>query len=826
MKPILESRTAIKNESGKEFTIKLERQQLAKLSQLLITQQYANPLTAALREIISNAYDANNEVAPGLAVDITIEKDRVVIRDHGPGLSDEQMHGLYTHIGESTKEDNANAIGAYGVGRLAPLAFSKQFYIRSFHGGYETLYLCNLNEYHIPELTVWSGPEPVPADNTGLEVTIPTAKTSVDTIISNVLDLTEVSRYKVNILKGESFHEDSEDDDWWFNHNLEEFKCWSLPIKDNKGVDITVDFYLANRFSGEYLVLDLGGALYPLNRRSYYSSGSGLRLRRQDTIETALSFVERFRQLSTESHYIVVIRVPPGYLPLNTSREELLDNDLKRLTLESVKQLAYEALTEVFNQEIGRHIQKAFDVYIKNVDELDNATTLANTFFKFCCKVLAVLSCYRLNNLTYTVKFGEYTLCYKGGEHAESTYPEFLYEGDTKTINLLHPHATGLKSYQDNNNDINASWAVSKFYILAHEDHLYRYEDDLCKELRDNYVHHRIKAVPKGGTKINRLKVLGLGLTVVATRGQDVTLKQLERVYKERVDGPILVLKLANGEASVNEIDRLFKSYGALINYLGVYSSPKSKPTNKSKKDEVEAKTGVNLAVLMRQLRNTSKDYIPVGSWAHVHTVENLDDINEALLSERIIYLESDNDHGFISTDKNYKCVAMAPRCFIKHYHPFRFTVSSNAADKITTLRQAGLCNWVSIQEVRQSLFEWLESKHSADILDFAGDSNMCGNIYPRIRMRLGRFIPVTTKRIADWSPEFRALCEEYRRIKVGLHRKVEDSYLLMGDVIWQYRELVTGYPYSYDMDKSWQLLDIINELETLRATAAHDPVQ
>jgi hypothetical protein len=820
MRPILEQRTAIKNESGKEFSIKLERQQLAKLSQLLITQQYADPLSAAFREIISNAYDANNEVGPGLSVDITVEVDRVIIRDHGPGLSPESMHGLYTHIGESTKEDNANAIGAYGVGRLAPLALSKQFYIRSFHGGYETLYLCNLNEYHIPELTIWSDPEPVEADNTGLEVTIPFGNVATSKVIHTLLDLIDVSRYDFNLIKGESL---TSQDDWWFGQGLKPHRYFSLNTKEEADTPVTVDYYTANRYSYGSVILDLGGALYYLKQNKGYVYSNATTISKQLTIEEILSSdLLGYRSSSaTEQHCVVVIRVPPGYLPLNTSREELLKNDQTQPILDKLQALASQVISVEVNRRLSALVQQSFDQHIKKHHEcadLTNVAEVSKVFLNYCTALTQRIR-YYLNaeaKLSFTVDAGPHKLRYvSNGVDSEQQFPSFTYTDGL--ITLIEPRGSHgyIYDYLSNNKSLGCSYAVSKYYLLADSDMSYDYDGELWKEIKDYYRHAKVKATPNDRARMNPLKVINLGLTVIALRGRDITLKQLERVYGDKITGPVLVLKLSQDSSALNMLEDQLKPYGPIINYLGLYRTKSTKSVNKSSKDEVEDKTGVDLAVLLRQLRNTSDDVINVGSWEHKHTVDDLNDINEALLMEPVIYLKNNGIYTIIKTDEEYSCVSMAPRCFIKHYHPFRFTISPNAAAKIETLCEAGLCNWTSIDTVRDRLFKWLESNHSGEVLGFAGDPYMSGEQYRAIRTLLGRYIPKETKRIADWHPNFLRLCKEYSILN---RKSCDDRRLLYGKVIMQYWDLLAAFNVSHD--KFWQLLEIINELETRRGTA------
>ena len=96
----------------------------------LLRNNYSNPLLATIREIVANALDVTKNKKVSIQLPTQIEPN-FIVRDYGCGLSEEDMLGLYTKYGKSTKRDTNNAIGGFGIGRFAPLSYTESFIVIS-----------------------------------------------------------------------------------------------------------------------------------------------------------------------------------------------------------------------------------------------------------------------------------------------------------------------------------------------------------------------------------------------------------------------------------------------------------------------------------------------------------------------------------------------------------------------------------------------------------------------------------------------------------------------------------------------------------------------
>lgn len=127
---------------GNNFTIAAS----AKAFEVLSSNLYQNKIQAVIREITCNAADAHAMVGKdlsGIEVNLpTFNLPSFSVRDYGPGLSHGDVMCLYTTYFRSTKDNNASAIGGFGLGSKSPFAVADQFTVTSWHDGYKSVYVC------------------------------------------------------------------------------------------------------------------------------------------------------------------------------------------------------------------------------------------------------------------------------------------------------------------------------------------------------------------------------------------------------------------------------------------------------------------------------------------------------------------------------------------------------------------------------------------------------------------------------------------------------------------------------------------------------------
>ena len=119
------------------YDVKLD----ASASQLImdvLAKLYDNPVEAAIREYVSNAYDANVEAGSTEPVHLhvpTEDEPYLEVSDTGNGLDYLEIVSVFANFGTSTKRDSNEFIGGFGVGSKSGLAISDKIHVSSVCNG-------------------------------------------------------------------------------------------------------------------------------------------------------------------------------------------------------------------------------------------------------------------------------------------------------------------------------------------------------------------------------------------------------------------------------------------------------------------------------------------------------------------------------------------------------------------------------------------------------------------------------------------------------------------------------------------------------------------
>ena len=143
---------------------------------MLSTGLYQKPMRTMIQETMFNAWDAHRMgKCQDKAIDIYInDTSGLIIRDYGPGIHKNEIHPIYCIYGNSTKRDNDELTGGFGLGSKSPYAYADSFTVTSHHEGFKGMYIMN----RVSEENQ-GGPgrsvifEDIPTSESGLVVTIP-----------------------------------------------------------------------------------------------------------------------------------------------------------------------------------------------------------------------------------------------------------------------------------------------------------------------------------------------------------------------------------------------------------------------------------------------------------------------------------------------------------------------------------------------------------------------------------------------------------------------------------------------------------------------------
>jgi len=119
---------------------------------------YSHKERAVIREMACNAHDshimAGTEDVPFDVHLPTRLEPYFSLRDYGTGLTDEEVRDHYAGIGISTKRDNQNVIGCYGIGTLSPYSLADSFTVKSYKDGICRTYSCYRNDQRVPVVSL------------------------------------------------------------------------------------------------------------------------------------------------------------------------------------------------------------------------------------------------------------------------------------------------------------------------------------------------------------------------------------------------------------------------------------------------------------------------------------------------------------------------------------------------------------------------------------------------------------------------------------------------------------------------------------------------
>lgn len=270
-----------------------------------LTDLYDDPILAAIRETISNAIDAHTESGTGEKVEIVVSSPNSAspyfeVTDHGVGMSKEVVQNVYTQYGISTKRNDDDAIGGFGLGCKSPLAIEDKFYIATTQDGITLVaevYKNNSGEFVLDINDEYESGEP-----NGTTVRINLEKTHLPTFhdkLRKFLRFVDPSLYTITTSNGEKFKAEYALDDKEKYHlisDTDEFKVYA---------NLKPDYY-------ESQTIVMGNVSYNFNIPASVTSRT---------------------KLDRESLKVVIV-APINSVTITTSRENTQDTKKTKLFLE------------------------------------------------------------------------------------------------------------------------------------------------------------------------------------------------------------------------------------------------------------------------------------------------------------------------------------------------------------------------------------------------------------------------------------------------------------------------------------------------------------
>lgn len=148
-----------------------------KAFRVLSSTLYQDKPGAIVRELSSNAYDSH--IANGTPdVPFVIHLPTAIepyfsVKDFGIGMDDPTVEKVFTSLFESTKDNDANSIGAFGLGSKTPFSYTDSFTVVAIKDGVSRTYSLFMNANGCPSYVLLLEKET--DEGNGVEVIVPVA---------------------------------------------------------------------------------------------------------------------------------------------------------------------------------------------------------------------------------------------------------------------------------------------------------------------------------------------------------------------------------------------------------------------------------------------------------------------------------------------------------------------------------------------------------------------------------------------------------------------------------------------------------------------------
>jgi len=280
----------------------------AEFFNVLSNTLYSNKPLAVVREVLCNAWDAH--IAAGRmdrAVEVTLTKDHLIIRDYGTGIKKALMHSTYCIYGGSTKQHDGAQTGGFGLGCKAPFAYVDHFEVTNCHDNQKTIYRISKSSGEVNGLPGMMEILDIPTTETGMQVKIEIQPGDYATFYALVLRIAGAGEMNVR-LNGATVP--------------------TLPLSQAKeGFLFTQDTTILGSVQ-ERIWVRYGNVLYPVNSHPEYYAPFAYATKILDRMSNRNSY--------GANPWRLVIQAPAHSISVTPSRESL---SMSERTIETLKGL-------------------------------------------------------------------------------------------------------------------------------------------------------------------------------------------------------------------------------------------------------------------------------------------------------------------------------------------------------------------------------------------------------------------------------------------------------------------------------------------------------
>lgn len=154
---------------------------------ILRNRLYEHKIRTLVQEYMCNGRDAMREIGNNKPIEVTVPthfSPTFKVRDFGPGITPERMQKVFVMYGASTKRDNNNQTGGFGIGAKSAWSYTDSFTIVTYVDGVKRTYIAHTGVNNNGRLDL-IGTETTKEEN-GTEIQIAVKKDDVGEFVDAV----------------------------------------------------------------------------------------------------------------------------------------------------------------------------------------------------------------------------------------------------------------------------------------------------------------------------------------------------------------------------------------------------------------------------------------------------------------------------------------------------------------------------------------------------------------------------------------------------------------------------------------------------------------
>lgn len=322
---------------------------------ILSSDIYQHKIAALVREYPCNAHDSHEDAGyPERPIKVTLPNrlnPSFVVEDFGIGMDDEAVRKIFATYFRSTKQQDNDTTGGFGVGAKSAFSYTDSFTVLARKNGIERNYVCFIGKSGIPDISLLSENET--NEENGVRVTIPVLERDIHTFVKE-------ARVSLSMMKTRPIVTGNNNFSFIADNMYEQIKEKGFALIERPCSDL---------HDGHSFYVLVGGVIYPAPGRLY-------------------SMFDNYMLRIPSKTQSMVVEFPIGTIYPAVSRETLqMKGDTSTIVLDRFKEVV---------DNIKASIDKRLETFSSTVEAarfiVESVGTYALSFHKFRGSSLALLA--------------------------------------------------------------------------------------------------------------------------------------------------------------------------------------------------------------------------------------------------------------------------------------------------------------------------------------------------------------------------------------------------------------------------------------------------